>query len=162
MNEALWCYEWDGWARYRAHTVKKESHGPHHHRYNKGVECPRSNDWNDGRSELGHFLHGLGARYTRVDDVLGYWTVFNRYDYDDDDHNDDTGFTYSGQERLLVAFETAIKCALATNAPPGGLTSTPIVTLLSKLVDKEEMGAVMAMCSGWASFAKLSLQLPIG
>ena len=30
----------------------------------------------------------------------------------------------------------------------GGLTSTPIVTLLSKLVDKEEMGAVMAMCSG--------------
>ena len=31
---------------------------------------------------------------------------------------------------------------------PGGLTSTPIVTLLTKLVDKEEMGAVMAMCSG--------------
>merc|ERR1712130_1068526 len=30
----------------------------------------------------------------------------------------------------------------------GGLTSTPIVTLLTKLVDKEEMGAVMAMCSG--------------
>ena len=48
------------------------------------------------------------------------------------------------------------------NAYPGGLTSTPIVTLLSKLVDKEEMGAVMAMCSGdqrrndggWASFSK--------
>ena len=56
--------------------------------------------------------------------------------------------TYSGQERLLVAYETAIKLALSTNAPPGGLTSTPIVTLLSKLVDKEEMGAVMAMCSG--------------
>ena len=31
---------------------------------------------------------------------------------------------------------------------PGGLTSTPIVTLMTKLVDKEEMGAVMAMCSG--------------
>ena len=39
-----------------------------------------------------------------------------------------------------------MKFALATN--PGGLTSTPIVTLLSKLVDKDEMGAVMAMCSG--------------
>ena len=23
MNVALWCYEWDGWARYRAPTVKK-------------------------------------------------------------------------------------------------------------------------------------------
>ena len=34
------------------------------------------------------------------------------------------------------------------NDYPGGLTSTPIVTLLTKLVDKEEMGAVMAMCSG--------------
>ena len=50
----------------------------------KGVECPRPNDWDDGGFELGHFLHGLGARYTRMDDVLGYWTFFNRYDHDDD------------------------------------------------------------------------------
>ena len=33
----------------------------------------------------------------------------------------------------------------------GGLTSTPIITLLTKLVDKEELGAVMAMSSGGSS-----------
>ena len=65
---------------YRAPTVQ----GPHHHQYNKGVECPRPNDWDDGGFELGHLLHGLGARYTRMDDVLGYWTFFNWYDHDDD------------------------------------------------------------------------------
>lgn len=30
----------------------------------------------------------------------------------------------------------------------GGLTSTPLITLLTKLVDRQEMGAVLAMASG--------------
>ena len=42
---------------------------------------------------------------------------------------------------------------------PGGLTSTPIVTLMTKLVDKEEMGAVMAMCSGVEQVASFHRQL---
>jgi hypothetical protein len=37
----------------------------------------------------------------------------------------------------------------------GGLTSTPIVTLLSKLVDRDEVGAVMAISSGLMTIESL-------
>ena len=65
-----------------------------------------------------------------------YWTLFKVYDGNGD----------SGQECFYIVVNHEIQFSL--NDHTGGLTSTPIVTLLSKLVDKEEMGAVMAMCSG--------------
>ena len=71
----------------------------------KGVECARSNDWDDGGFELGHFLHGLGSRHTRMDDVLGYWTFFNRCDFDDDidaDNSADTGSYIQDRKDFLI------------------------------------------------------------